>query len=320
MLGLNPDRGIKIVYTQHSSLRRLTIVLLFVCLSTPALANNDDGVLVLGRVSNDPCEHYDRLRPLLDYVVENMADIGIREGRILMARDGQAMISFLRQGRVDWVTETAGAAIMMMNRGEAQPLLRGWRGGRSQYQSLFVVRQDSGINTLDQLRGRSVGFQHPLSTSGYMVPAGMLLEAGLNVTILLSPLDQPSQDFVGYAFTGQALNSITWVHKQIVDVAAISDQDWEEYVESVPEYRRDLRVLERSPAIPRAMELVRKDLDPSIRIRLRQILLNAEQDPSATAALDAYFRTIRFTPADALMLEQIEPLRRMSRRVREELE
>ena len=32
----------------------------------------------------------------------------IREGRILMARDVQQMNSYLRRGRVDWVTETPG--------------------------------------------------------------------------------------------------------------------------------------------------------------------------------------------------------------------
>ena len=69
---------------------------------------DDAHVLVLGRISDDPKAHYEQLKPLLDYVVPRMADVGIREGRILMARDAQQMNSYLRRGRVDWVTETAG--------------------------------------------------------------------------------------------------------------------------------------------------------------------------------------------------------------------
>ena len=70
-------------------------------------------VLVLGRISDDPKAHYEQLKPLLDYVVPRMADVGIREGRILMARDAQQMTSYLRRGRVDWVTETAGTGMLL---------------------------------------------------------------------------------------------------------------------------------------------------------------------------------------------------------------
>ncbi len=64
-----------------------------------------DPVLVLGRISDDPQAHYEQLQPLLDYVVARMHDVGIQEGRVLMARDPQQMASYLRRGRVDWVTE-----------------------------------------------------------------------------------------------------------------------------------------------------------------------------------------------------------------------
>ncbi|MFU8878517.1 MAG: PhnD/SsuA/transferrin family substrate-binding protein, partial [Wenzhouxiangellaceae bacterium] len=105
-------------------------------------------VLVLGRISDDPAAHYDRLRPLLDHVVSQMGDLGIREGRVLMTRDASAMVSYLRQGRVDWVTETAGAALTLIDRGGAQPLALSWRGGAQRYYSVFVARRDSGITSL----------------------------------------------------------------------------------------------------------------------------------------------------------------------------
>jgi len=282
--------------------------------------SSDESILVLGRVSNNPEAHFDRLQPLLDYVVERMAGVGIKEGRILMARDRQAMLSYLRQGRVDWVTETTGGAIRMIDRGQAEPLLRTWRGGSPTYYGLFVARKDSQISGLDDLLGRSIGFEHPMSTSGYMLPAGMLLEAGLPLAIMLSPLDQPSPDFVGYAFTDDALNSITWVHKRIVDVAAISDQDWARHVESVPEYAEDLTVFARSEPTPRGLELVRSGIKPAVRARLREVLLAVGDDPAAASALANYFGTTRFSDADDALFEQIEPLRQMIGRVRDELE
>ncbi len=288
--------------------------------AAPAQARDGSDVLVIGRVSDNPRAHYDRLKPLLDYVVEQMADIGIREGRILMARDGQAMISYLRQGRVDWVTETAGAALAMMDRGDAELLLLGSRGGLAQYHSLFLVRRDSGIDKLADLSGHSVGFQHPMSTSAYLVPAGMLLDIGLPLAVLLSPLDRPSPDFVGYAFTGAESNSVAWVHKRIVDVAAISNQDYSELVAPIAEHERDLEVIARSPDYPRALELVRGDLPPIIRQRLREVLLQAADDPAAASALASYFGTDRFLPIEQMTRDQLDQLRRLTARVRDELE
>ncbi len=301
-------------------LRCLSLLVFLILAGSASARQDDDSVLVLGRVSDDPAAHYERLRPLLDYVVERMSDIGIREGRILMARDGQAMNSYLRQGRVDWVTETASGAISMMDRGRVDLFLHAWRGGRAEYRTLLIARQDSTIESLGDLRGRSIGFQHPMSTSGYRVPAGLLLDAGLDLAILLSPMDAPDPDFLSYAFTGHAQNSVTWVQKGVVDAAAISDQDWEDYVLPLDDDGHSLRIIATSPPIPRGLELVRSGLSPGVRSRLREILLNADRDPAARDALSHYFRTERFTLPNEALLEQIETLRQPFRRVRDELE
>ena len=87
-----------------------------------AAADDQRHILVLGRISDDPKTHYEQLKPLLDYVVPRMAAVGIREGRVLMARDAQQITSYLRRGQVDWVTETAGTAMLMQLRGVGRQL------------------------------------------------------------------------------------------------------------------------------------------------------------------------------------------------------
>ena len=134
--------------------------------ATPAPSGaNDDHVLVLGRISDDPKAHYEQLKPLLDYVIPRMHDVGITEGRILMARDTQQMTSYLRRGRVDWVTETSGTGMQLQKRAGAKPLLLTERGGVSRYHSVFFARKDSGINSPADLKGRSIAFQSTGSTS-----------------------------------------------------------------------------------------------------------------------------------------------------------
>ncbi len=52
---------------------------------------------------------------------------------------------------------------------------------RPWYQSAIVVNTNSGIQTLDDLRGKRIGFVSQLSTSGYMFAAVHLLEQGFDL-------------------------------------------------------------------------------------------------------------------------------------------
>lgn len=263
-----------------------------------AAADDSRHILVLGRISDDPKMHYEQLKPLLDYVVPRMADVGIREGRVLMARDAQQMASYLRRGQVDWVTETAGTAMLLEQRGNAQPLLLTERDGVSRYRTVFFVRRDSGLRDLEDLRGRSVAFQNNASTSAYFVPAIELLRRKMSLSLLLSPMDKPSDRTVGYVFARSELNIGAWVHKRLVDAGTMSDIDWNNPLRVPLSYRKDLEVIHITEPVPRALEMVRGDLDPKVQARLREVLIEAAADPRASEALKYFFRTTRFMPID----------------------
>lgn len=290
-----------------------------VLLMQPAHAADRD-VLVIGRISDDPKAHYEQLKPLLDYVVPRMAGVGIREGRILMARDTQQMTSYLRRGRVDWVTETAGTAMLLQQRAGARPLLLTQRDGVDRYRTVFFARRDSGITSLAELRGRSVAFQNNASTSAYFMPAMALLQAGMPLEILLSPMDRPAPDSVGYVFARSELNISTWVHKQLVDAGTMSDLDWNNPLRVPLSYRKDLNVIYESAEYPRALEMVRGDMDERVQARLREVLIAAAQDPDAREALLQFFKTTRFLPIDPAAEQSLDTLRAGVARVRAEVE
>lgn len=288
----------------------LAALLMFIGLA-PATASADDQrhILVLGRISDDPRSHYEQLKPLLDYVVPRMAGVGIREGRVLMARDAQQMASYLRRGQVDWVTETAGTAMLLQERGDAQPLLVTERDGVSRYRTVFFVRRDSGLDALEDLRGRSVAFQNNASTSAYFVPAIDLLRGNMSLSLLLSPMDKPSGGTVGYVFARSELNIGAWVHKRLVDAGTMSDIDWNNAARLPASYRKDLEVIHMTDPVPRALEMVRGDLDPDVQARLREVLIEAAGDPLAREALQYFFHTTRFMPIDGDTRQVLDRLR-----------
>lgn len=284
------------------------------------MSSGDRGVLVLGRVSDDPKRHYEQLEPLLDYVVARMGSVGIREGRVLMARSARQMESYLRRGRVDWVTETAAMAIEFAAVADAGLLVATERSGVREYRSVFFARRDAGIGSLQDLTGRSVAFQNPSSTSAYFAPAAALLEAGLSMEILLAPHDRPSPGSVGYLFAGQEENIVTWVHKRLVDAGAFSNLDWEDLSQLPADFRDDLVVVHGTAPFPRAVEVVRGDMDARVRERLREVLLGAADDPQAREPMLHFFNTTRFVEIDEATRASLESLGRGVRRVRTTLE
>jgi phosphonate transport system substrate-binding protein len=304
------------------SLRVLALLgCLLACWAKPAAASSDDPhVLVLGRISDDPKSHYEQLKPLLDYIVPRMADLGVRKGEILMARNLQQMGSYLRRGRVDWVSETSASGMWLEARAGATPLLLTERFGRDTYHTVFFARRGSGIAGIDGMRGHSIAFQNTSSTTAYFVPAMELLRRGLPLTLLLSPRDTPGRGDVGYLFAGSERNIATWVQKGLVDVGAVSSIDWANPQLVTPTFRPDLEVIGTSPEYPRALEMVRDSLDARIRERLRKLLLEAASDPDARVALAQYFHTTGFAPIDAGTMRSLRELQRGVLQVKDQVE
>ena len=289
-------------------------------MAMPACASEEGHVLILGRISDDPSAHYAQLKPLLDYVVPRMGEVGITGGRILMARDARQMASYLRRNRVDWVTETAATAVQLEQRAAARPILLSERSGVSRYHTLFFVRKDSPIQSLQDLVGHTLALQGIASTSAYTVPLVELLDSGLSPEILLGPSDEPSSDRVGYVFARSELNIASWVHKGLADAGAVSNLDWNDPRRFPEAFKRDFRVIHETKPYLRALELVSEGMVPAVRDRLREVLLQAADDPAAQDALRLFFGTSRFLPLDQETESALDVLRAGSTRIRAEVE
>jgi len=293
-------------------------LLLALCVVFPVSADvSNPQRIVIGRITDNPRVDYVRLKGLLDAVVPKLAAQGITEGAVLLARDPQQMAGYLRRGRVDWVTETPAMAAELESRSGAQPFLRALREDRNVYRSLVFVRRDSGIRGLADLRGKRLALQTRSSTSAFYLPLFTLLDAGLSLTELATPDDQPAANEVGFLLARSELNIATWVHKGLADAGAFSNLDWDNAQRMPASFRKDFRVIAESDSVPRAIELARADLPPALLDALRMVLLNIDQDASADAALRGYFATARFEAIDVetrrsltALNARIAPLRR----------
>ena len=71
-------------------------------------------------------------------------------------------------------------------------------------------------------------------------------------------------------------------------MGAVSSVDWNDERRMPAAFRRDFRELLRTEPYPRAVEMVRADLDPRVRDRLQEVLLQAAGDPRARGALHRF--------------------------------
>lgn len=272
-------------------------------------------VLVLGKVSNNPRKHYRYLAPMLDYVVERMGDLGIRKGRVLMARDNRQMLKYLKQGRIDWVTETLFSSLLYREKAGAELLLRKWKKESGEYYSQFVTRKDSDIRKLKDLEGKVIGLEDPGSTTAFFMPLQAMLDADLKVERLDNVREKPLPGAVSYVFGHQELNLSTWLEKGLVQAIAYSNLDWDKVDHTPPAFRENFRIFHRTESVPRALEVVRADLDPFVKARLKQLLLEAENDPEAASVLRNYQSTSRFDELTPELMRRIDGARSTLERV-----
>ncbi len=296
---------------------RLLGLLLGALLLAGTVPAGADDTLVIGKVSDDPRKHYRRLKPMVDYAVERMGDLGITRGEVRMARDNEQMVRYLREGRVDWVTETVFSSLLYRDRAGSEILLRKWKKGVPDYRTVFITRKDSDIHALADLAGHRLALEDPGSSTAFFLPLALLLDAGIEPVALEGTRAEIPAGKAGYVFAAEEINIAAWVYKGLADAGAYNDLDWENPDHTPRAFRRDLRIFHSSEPLPRALESVRGDLDPAVRERLVDILLAAHEDPAGRKALHAYQETARFDRIDAESRARIREVEGLLRRLKD---
>ena len=297
-------------------LRPLTLVFLatLIAFGGPREAAGESLRVVIGRISEKPREHFTRMRSLADYLEVELAADGVTGVDVVLVDSLKEMRELLATGRVDILSETAFMAVSLVEAGVAEMALREWKQGVPEYHTVFFARTDSGLETIDDLAGRTIAFEDPGSTSAYMIPRATMEREGLELT----PMDQPGNpvpaDEVGYVFAEGEINIVAWVHRGLADAGVVSNLDWENEEETPSFLKDDLTVIYETRPIIRSLLLMRNDLDPALKDRISQILLEMHQTESGQRALRRYFSVSRYDPIDEVSAGSLGIVREIVRR------
>jgi phosphonate transport system substrate-binding protein len=72
------------------------------------------------------------------------------------------------------------AYVLAHDRNGSQVILASLRQGSKSYRSQIIVRADSGINNISELRGKKFAFVDPASASGFLFPNALLAKQGID--------------------------------------------------------------------------------------------------------------------------------------------
>jgi phosphonate transport system substrate-binding protein len=103
--------------------------------------------------------------------------------RLFPAADYAGVIQAFGARQIEFagLGSSAYAAAWMDTNGNVEPLtVAEEKDGSISYISVMVARADSGITSLEQMRGRSLAWADPNSTSGYLIPRFELREGGID--------------------------------------------------------------------------------------------------------------------------------------------
>jgi phosphonate transport system substrate-binding protein len=125
--------------------------------------------------------------------------------------------------------------------------------------SVLVVRSESAVTELDQLRGASLGYAHRFCTTSYFAPAILVHEHA-------SSLDEFFGELTVVApYEGQ----VDAVVAGMVDATMVQEDVWRKH----PEYARTTRVIAREGDLPTPVVIVDSGADAALKSDLNDVLL-----------------------------------------------
>jgi phosphonate transport system substrate-binding protein len=188
-----------------------------------------------------------------------------------VAADYNGVIEALRSKRLDVAylgpfSYVLGATVADI---EAFAVAETKKAGRTFYYSQIVTHKDTGIKTVNDLKGKTFAFVDPSSTSGHLFPKAGLMKLGFNT----------DKDFGRVIFSGSHDSSAIAVQNKKVDAAAIADRILDAAVSKGLVKREDLVEVWKSDPIPESPTVWRKDLPADLKTRVQAAFLQVKNIP-----------------------------------------
>jgi len=210
--------------------------------------------------------------------------------RVTVASDYAAVIEALRNRTADLAFVHPAGYVLANREAKAIIVAKNQWHGKTTFTARFYVKKDAGLKTLEDLRGKTMAFVDPASSSGYIYPMVLLIQRGLVRN------RDPKTFFREVVFAGSHDASMRALLNGHVDAIVSFDLAREQYLKDPAERERITWVAE-TPPIPEAGIAARAGLDPVTFAKIRDALLKI-QGPQYAALLKRLYDIDGFEAAE----------------------
>ena len=220
------------------------------------------------------------------------AELGKKLGlsiKIYMPTDYVGVVEALRNKTADIAFVHPAGYVLANREAKAQIVAVDVWHGKTSYTSRIFVRKDSGFKSVEELRGKTIAFADPASTSGYVYPMVLLMKKGLVKN------RDPKTFFKEAMFAGTHEAALLALLNGSVDAVASFDLAPEQYLKDKQRVDKLTYIAETDP-IPEAGMVVREGLDPALVKKLQDALM-AFNAPQYRPILKDFYGIDGFAPA-----------------------
>ena len=282
-----------------------TAILLMFSVTKPSFGSPDP--LVIGSVHHEVAAEIRKFLPLADYLGKHLQSEGINQGKILVAKDLSQRGTLLRERKVDIYIDSLFPSVGANLISGSKFLLRRWKRGRAEYRSVVYKRKDSNLHRMEDLKGHTLAFEEPFSSSGYFLPKMALLEEGLKLVPKAEPTKALGPEEIGYVFSLHDENTVAWVLREKVAAGATDDYTYERQTHRYP---NSLEVIHTTSSFPRHLVSHRADLAPRLVTKIKEILIQMDQSQEGRSALKEFEHTTKFDELPSSSTAQLLKVRK----------
>ena len=222
---------------------------------------------------------------------------------IYMSTDYSGLTSAMKSKKVDFAFFSSLTFVQAEKDAGAKVLLKKvW--SEPYYFSTIVVRQDSKIKSINQLKGKKIAFVDKNSTSGYLYPQVMLKKNGMD-----------NSQFSEITYSGNHAHSIELLEQKKVDAAAVFTDDEKGNAGAWTKFAKDKNIkfntVWMSEPIPTDPFCVRKDFYenyPKLTHSLMFLLIDIFAQNKSTKKYSEVLGAHELMPATS---KQYDPVREM---------
>lgn len=230
-----------------------------------------------------------KAKPFADYLTEKLGC----KVNVTLATDYSTIVEAMSSGKVDLGIMPPAAYVQARDMGAAKAILTSQLGEYDQETGLPVegemtgtfkgevlVKADSDIQTLEDLKGKKIATLSPNSASGYIYPVAEMKEAGIDPATdctLTTVNDIPSE--MTAVLNGQQDVCFVFEGARVVFSSKFEGYD----------LMNDLRVLYLTEGdIPNDAIAVRPDMDDEMKEKIKETFLNMPNDEQGAEAMSLW--------------------------------